>query len=708
MIVLVKRTINICITIILTLGIALLGVFVFSKSWLRLFESLGDLITSIGYYFSKLLGLRNGVFPRVKLFSSVFTWNGFLPDSSVKARRYIQEFFRLFVDKENFVLWLNGIVDILSIIIIVVALGGPWILLLGILLQRLQGKQNNDYNKDTIFLRAYKKVVSVAISPTIKFIREYIDFIRNYRWIIITWGIATIITLNLGSIVVGVLAYYFYFAISFDVLNLWVQLSKLIIDLQVVIKTVPLWVWLIIGYFVFDVWRKKKAIERLQYMEAQNCGFIKELPIVSMTNGTMGKKKTTMITDMALSQEVMFRQKAFEILQKNDVKFPRFPWICFELELRACMEHKVVYNLATAKKFVDKKRERFNKSGNAKHQLYGYDIEKYGRTYNNGLYESDLFDVLETYAKAYFIYVIESSLIVANYSIREDNSLIDAGNFPMWALNFFPEVYRKNDRHAHILDFDALRLGRKIIEDNINTGSFEFGVIVITEIGKERGNNLELKELKKGAEETNQKNDLFNTWLKMCRHAATVDNFPFIKVLTDEQRPESWGADARDLCDIIKILDSGELKVALPCYTIEEMVAEIIFNKFIKVYYDHRFRRGDNTLLMYLFKGIATYLFNRNVITYNKYGFFVLKVEKENGTQTGRKKKKRYYIMSMKTYRKRFITDCFGDYFNELSKKSKVGIMDYEEYETEKASVEELKLQNSYFINSLYKDSNAN
>lgn len=30
--------------------------------------------------------------------------------------------------------------------------------------------------------------------------------------------------------------------------------------------------------------------------------------------------------------------------------------------------------------------------------------------------------------------------------------------------------------------------------------------------------------------------------------------------------------------------------------------------------------------------------------------------------------------------------------------------MDYLEYATEKASVEELKMQNSYFINSLYRD----
>ncbi len=104
-------------------------------------------------------------------------------------------------------------------------------------------------------------------------------------------------------------------------------------------------------------------------------------------------------------------------------------------------------------------------------------------------------------------------------------------------------------RHAHILDFDVLRLGKKVMENNPKVGSFEFGVVAITEIGKERGNTLELKEVKRNTDDTNQKNDLFNSWLKMCRHSATVDNFPFIKVFTDEQRPESWGADARDLCD---------------------------------------------------------------------------------------------------------------------------------------------------------------
>ena len=105
---------------------------------------------------------------------------------------------------------------------------------------------------------------------------------------------------------------------------------------------IPLAGWLAICYFGLDVFRKRVGGKRLRHMEARNCGFINELPIVTMACGSMGKKKTTLITDMTLSQEVMFRQKAQEIIQDCDMKFPFFPWICFELELRCCMEYGIV------------------------------------------------------------------------------------------------------------------------------------------------------------------------------------------------------------------------------------------------------------------------------------------------------------------------------------------------------------------------------
>ena len=407
---------------------------------------------------------------------------------------------------------------------------------------------------------------------------------------------------------------------------------------------------------------------------------------------------------MVLSQEVMFRQKALEILQQNDMKFPYFPWIAFEDELRRCMEHGTVYNLASVKAWVALKRSRFIRHRNAQTQLYGYDYARYGTTFDDSLKISRLFEVLETYAQAYFIYVLESSLIVANYSVRTDNMMADNGNFPMWITDFFPKRRRPQSKHAHILDFDVLRLGRKVLENNPKAGSFEFGVVGITEIGKERGNNLELREIKKGADDTNQKNDLFNSWLKMCRHSATVDNFPFIKVFTDEQRPESWGADARDLADIINIASCGDMRLALPFYTIEEMLSEWAFNRFLSLYYDFRFRRGDNTLLVHILKSVVAWLWRRNLRIYNRFGYSILKIEKERGTMDGKTENKKYYLMSAKIYAQRFSTDCFSDYFNDMARRSYTGLADYLEYATEKASVEELRMQNSYFINSLYRD----
>ena len=68
----------------------------------------------------------------------------------------------------------------------------------------------------------------------------------------------------------------------------------------------------------------------------------------------------------------------------------------------------------------------------------------------------------------------------------------------------------------------------------------------------------------------------------------------------------------------------------------------------------------------------------------------------------GKTEKKKYYLMNAKIYAKRFSTDCFSDYFNDLARRSRMGLSDYLEYTTEKASVEELKAQNSYFINLLY------
>ena len=698
-----QRRLNIGLTIAITTVFILLGVLVFRLSYCRAFEALTDLYGSFKYYFCVLFGFETDGLPSVTDYSKIIDSVTILPSDVEGFKSNAATYFKALVSKENFLSWLGATGQKASVLAKVLTILLPCVLVLIIAVKRLYAKGNNNYNVDTLPLRAFKKISAVTYQPIKRFLCGYIEFLQAHRWIWISWLIMWAFHLNLASIVIAFFAYYFYFAVSFDFIGIYTQIVKLVRDLQPFFRFFPWWGLILIAYVLFERWRKKFALNKLRKYEAKNCGFINALPIVSMTCGSMGKRKTTMITDMALSQEVMFRQKAFDILQKADMKFPYFPWICFEQELVTCMEYGTVYNLATAKEFVTKKRIRYEKHGNDGLQLFGYDSRKYGRTYDDALKTSKLFDVLSTYAQAFFIYVLETSLIVANYSVRTDNRLLSDGNFPLWALDFFSDGKRRS-QHSHILDFDVLRLGKKVLENNPKAGSFEFGVVAITEIGKERGNNLELKEVKKKNDETNQKNDLFNSWLKMCRHSATVDNFPFIKVFTDEQRPESWGADARDLCDIVNIVSAGDTRLALPFYTIEDMLSEMAFNRFIALYYDFRYRRGDNTLLVYLLKSITAWIWKRNAKIYNKYGYSIVKVEKERGTMDGKAENKRYFLMNYKIYRNRFTTDCFSDYFNDLASKTNVGLSDYLEYATEKASVVELKAQNSYFINGLYRD----
>ena len=696
-----QRRLNIGLTIALTTAFILLGIFSFRQSYCRTFECLIDLYGGFKYYFCVLFDLPTKGLPSVTDYSKVMEWTAILPSDFDSFKVKATTYFSMLFSKENFLSWLSAVGLKASVWAKVLTIFLPCVVVLIIVVKRIYATPNTRHNKDTFPLRIYKVVTRYTIEPLKRFLRQYFEFVKQHNSIWIIWLIIWVFNLNFATVITEFFAFYFYFAVSFDFKAIYTQIVKLFIDLQVIVKHVPLWIILIFVWLIFERWRKNLATAKLRRMENANRGFINDLPIVSMTCGSMGKKKTTIITDMALSQEVMFRNIAYGKLQETDMKFPNFGWIAFEMELRKCMEYGTVYNLATVKEWIKVKRARYEKHHNDLLQLYGYDSERYGLYYRDGLKTSYIFDVLSTYAQLYFIYVIQSSLIVANYSIREDNRLIDGGNFPIWSTDFFSKNPRPS-RHAHILDFDILRLGKKVLENNPSAGSFEFGVVAITEVGKERGNNLELKEVKKGTEETNQKNDLFNSWLKMCRHSATVDNYPFIKVFTDEQRPSSWGADARELCDIVHIVSSGNTRLALPFFTIEDMLNEWLFNRFINLYEDFRFNRGDNTLFIYLLKKVTAFVYRRNAVIYNTYGYSISNIEKERGTMDGKTEKKKYYLMNKKIYSQRFSTDCFSDYFNELAKGTHIGMNDYTEYATEKASVQELKRQNSYFINSLY------
>lgn len=702
------------IAIGITLFFLSLSFFVFPIAWTRFLESLADLWNSIKFYFNELFDLDKSIYPSVIDKSSVdFVVPFGLPQTWAEFTILWKEYWRILFTGENFMAYMSAFSNFLFYASRYLLLFGvPLIILLVLLFKRYVSKHNNNYDKDSKPLQFHKKFTTKVYEPVRNWILSFVNFIKEHNIYFKLWVLTWCWNFNIIVIVIEFFA--FYFVVTFATSDIYLQIFKLLCDLSIMLDFVPIWCWCIITYLIICSIRKKIGYARLNHYEHKNCGFINERPIVLMICGTMGKKKTTIITDMALSQEVMLRDKAFEKLLENDLKFPFFPWINLENDIKKQMDKHKVYNLATTKQYIYSRYQKWSKR-KTKKNLYNYDYEKYGLFYDDKLKVTDIWSVIETYAQLYLVYIIQSSLIISNYSIRTDNLLEDLGNFPMWNSDFFEKDSRLIDsysRHSHILDFDSLRLGKKVLENNPKKDSFEFGVINLTEVGKERKNTLELKETKKkdtksdGSIIANQKNDGFNNWLKMVRHSATIDNFPFVKVITDEQRPESWGADARDLCEIVHIKNTTDFNLCMPFFTITELLYQFIFSKFENLYHQYRYMRADNTLFMHLVKSI-TARFNHYVVgIHNTFGVCTCNTQIESGTQDGELAEKRYYLMSKKIYSKRFSTDCFSDFFNEKALKSEIGIDDLEEYTTEKATFEELKSQNSYFMNDLMNISN--
>ena len=714
------------IAIGMTVAIVAVVCLCFWSSVIRAGQSFGDLGRSVVFYFGRIFGAENisvtvNDIPEGMSLSLLlpFTWEEFCEKADLYGA--------LLISSENFSAYLAVLSNVLYYVLVILAVFVLPVTVLFIVVVKLFGKsENNKYDYDSKPLAVWKKISKQVFHPVGKFISGMAEFFAEHRIYVVVWLLLAALGLNLVTVLIEALAFYFYLAVSFDFSSIYRQVYKLFADLTVLGK-VPFVIWLIVAVIVLDLIRKAIGYSRLERMERKNRGFISSLPIVSMLVAPMGYGKTTQLVDMALSSEIMFRDKALELLLKNSLLFPVFPWIVFEKELQRAMNDHTVYNLATCRQYVRRARELFcryqddpdirravakrytsrGKALPAAIRCFGYDFVRYPMTADDGLSVRSVWDVLETYAQLYLIYTVESSMIISNLGIRTDGVLTDLGNFPLWNSDLFRRDSRMMEElsgHSHILDFDMLRLGKKMIERNKKSNAFEFGVLIMTEVGKERGNMLETAEMKKSDEEANQKNDRFNEWMKMIRHSATVDNFPFVKVMMDEQRVMSLGADARELAYIIEIRESGETRLAMPFFQLGELAHAVIGSRFAKWYEDFRYRRGDNTLISHFLKWLAAADSKHYTKIYNTFSYKSVKVGMQNGSLDGECKERKYFIMPKKIYAKRFSTDAYADFFYEKAIRSEVGIEDLEEYASERATMAELESQHSYFIGNLMKN----
>lgn len=713
------------ICVALTILFLLLAIFYFKYAHLRIYESFVDLYNSFKFYLSELFEFDLTVDITVNEFTKqpfIMPFN--LPNTWEEFKRLMSSYFDLLITKENFIEYINFLSNVLYYISKILLLLMPLFLLF--ILVKNNDHTNNNFNQDTKPLRIYKKILNFSYYPLKQWIKEFIQFIKENSIYAKIWAFIWCYSFNFITIIIEFIAYYLFFVCSFKLTTIYIQVLKFLMDISICLDFIPPLIWTIIGLFVFNIIRRNIGFDNLNHNELKNRGYLKERSLVTLSVGTMGKKKTTLITDNVISQMIIKRDEAFSEMKKIALEFPNFPWIHLENFIKDMRKRHKIFNLITCEIYIKKLMFYYHTSLNCdiatyksikryikkefhlsyENLLFDYDNNKYSMYFDNGLYHLYLWEDIKDYAKLYFIYTTKSSLLISNYAIRTDDIIEDLGNFPLWNTDLFEKdsyVVDNFSTYSHIIDFDALRLGKKVIENNPNANFYEFGIIVITEIGKERGNNLELQEVKKGDKSANQKNDLFNYFIKMIRHYGTIRHKNYGIIVSDEQRPESLGADARDLAEIIHINECSDVKLAMPFFAIEDLIISLLISKEDKEYYNHRHLRGDNTLLMYLYHNFTALIYGYQLRVYNTFAYYKLDLGVESGCLDGKQDKKNYYLMFKKIYSKRFSTDCFSGFFKEKTAKSKIGLDDIPSFEDVESSFDELGQENSYFINDMLK-----
>lgn len=732
----IKRTYRRCkedkmylICVLITL-VSIIAGLLFPNAIPRLLESIKDVLVSVLYYFVNIFVGKNNPIPATvnqlqswRIAEEIWEPIKLFPASVAEFIEFWLGYFKLVFNLENFVAYLRIYRNVFYYGAKLLLLAMPLLIYVVLKINSIKNTTCAERNLKSKQLVAFEKWYFKTSDTVVFRCKLFVEYCREHIGFVYAWALIWMLYFNVYSIVLSFVAYYLYFICSWNVFTLYRQILKLQLDLTPVIRFIPGVIWLTLAYAIYNHYCRNIGFQRLYHAETCNRAFLRERGVVTVVYGPMGAGKTSLLTSMALSSEVEMFDQAYEIMLEKDIMFPNFPWVNLRDDLNKRIEAREITNLDTCKKYINgSARYKFERVMNnflaenynalcQKHGkrslVYGYDYDHYAMTYNDELKISTLFDAIEAYACAYMIFITQTSLLFTNYSIRVD-SLIDVqGNFPVRNNDFFhksPEFQAAHARYSHIIDYNMLRLGRLVGED-VSKSRLSYGVYVITEIDKERKNQLDLKELKIKDEETNQKNDLFNACLMMSRHAAVVDNKVFIRIICDLQRPEAWGAGGRELGEVIYISDKSELQPVLPFfspYWLFQGVFEFVKKKWTSFYEEYQINRSDNILFVHLIKNVIAKINNYYDKQMGLFGMQVLNLQIQSGTLEGEVKNDKWRLLTKKDRSNRYRTDCLESVFDTYEPNS-MHIDDFKCYASILASMEEGMLQHSYFQNDIHK-----
>lgn len=518
--------------------------------------------------------------------------------------------------------------------------------------------------------------------------------------------ILALYNINMFSFFLTLLAWYFYFVFSVDLISLWVLVCKFIISISPLLRPVfiPFWV---VGIIVLIEWIKiSVAFRKLEDFYDKNDNFVSELGIITGIYGPPGTGKNLLEIAIATQKEVLLRKQAFSGMMEIRSEFPDFPFRFLEQDVEKVKRDTVCVNKIQVEYY-------FRKLFSNQEFIYSYNLKKNKTTHYDKLKVANIKDELLDYAQLYYIYI--SSLAASTYALRYDVGVKIGHALPEIKYDFFHRDFRndKDSQISKIFDMNLIRLGEQLdgksgdvfvpSEDKTATLA-DFGVLTLSEFGKDRGNRFTNQSRKDN--KVKPQNDGTANCLGILRHLVTVRYKQYGFIIWDEQKLSAFSGLEAAMAEnnIFLGKQNRKTKLTLPLWFVEGTILEWCQDKFNGAYEKYIYLRNDKTLFSYAVSHLSAFFNNLTRNINNTFGYRKLALSLSGVNVNGAQEKsgeESFFLMNKIVFSNRYRTDCYKGFFDTLKKQAKVGINEMSSFDGVTATIEELIRTNGFFATEL-------
>ncbi|MBO5439632.1 MAG: hypothetical protein J6A53_03150 [Clostridia bacterium] len=516
---------------------------------------------------------------------------------------------------------------------------------------------------------------------------------KFWNWFFLIW----FFNFNFFSIISEFLAWAFGFSIAPSANYMMSTIGTILLDLIITFASAPWWVWLVLGYVIFDIIRKNIGKDKRDRLYRKCIGFLKSLAFNVLFEAETGGSKSKSMVQAAIMTDDYFHSDQWDTLYEVRQEYPDFPYDKLEADIESQIEEHLIYSPRSVREFIHCKMSEYFKNPVSKN-IWNYEGRMY---YNDGYRYCNIWENLNDYAQCYYIYTADTTAILANISIRTDLKKV-RGYFPLWdndMLNREPELYEDYTRFCHIADQDAFRFDKTIKENNPNAYAIEYGINCSDEIDKDRGNQYSNKEYKIDDENANPLNDGYANSLMFERHYLNIRFKSYRREYAVVQRSDNFNAKENQMFDKLFILSKSETLLTMPLF-FEDKIYSIV-NGWYQGFSQSIFHYGQNrTLLFYILEHTLVPFLDYCRKIKKLYGYEHCKVSKSKAcNRDAAPEVFDWYLIHMICHNWRYASDAFNCFIDEAAKYSRRGLIDITSYRGIKSEFDEMPELNSYFAN---------